>query len=156
MDVLGCVNGIEVRQQQCRTQPLMRVNALQLCGFNTKRCLLGHTEPSWSRSKDTECISAAHRAVLPLVALQEKLVGVMLHPGGHQGIKGWLGQHTQQGWEVVVCVMEVSLLFMHVVSAQHTQLSPEKWLVSHQLSHQLTHQSRGTRTCLTTLILLSS
>lgn len=62
--------------------------------------------------------------------------------------------HTQQGWEVVVCVMEVSLLFMHVVSAQHTQLSPEKWLVSHQLSHQLTHQSRGTRTCLTTLILL--
>lgn len=74
----------------------MRVNALQLCGFNTKRCLLGHTEPSWSRSKDSECISAAHRAVLPLVALQEKLAEVMLHPGGHQGIKGWLGQRASR------------------------------------------------------------
>lgn len=38
--------------------------------------------------------------------------------------------HTQWGWKVVLSVIEVSVLFMHVVSTYNVQLSPEKWLVS--------------------------
>lgn len=63
----------------------------------------------------------------------------------------WLSQRESRTLSEALPVMKVSLLFMQVVSAQHTQLSPEKWLVSHQLSAA---RAGGTRTCLVTPILL--
>lgn len=69
------------------------------------------------------------------MAFQKKLVeNPWLHPSGWEKNKrvAWPAyvMRTQRGWKVVPSVIEVSVLFMHVVSTHYTQLSPEKWLVS--------------------------
>lgn len=96
--------------------------------------VLCHTAKS-SMSIDSENIPALRWVALHLVAFQEKLVEHRLHPGGQQKTNrvAWpvYVMHAHWGWKVVLSVIEMSVLFMHIVSTYDTQLPPEKkkWLV---------------------------
>lgn len=86
-------------------------------------------------SVHSENTPAPHWVALHLVAFREKLVENRLHPGGRQKTNrvAWPAYVilTHRGWKVVLSVIEVSVLFMHIVSTHYTLLPPEKkkWLV---------------------------